>query len=101
MALGYFYSQVNGINNILYKHSTEHFPPVLKLLTYFFSSPSQPSSFRAVKAFILFYLFIFWLRWVFIAARGLFSSCGERGLLFVAVRGLLTAVVSLAAEHGL
>ena len=30
-----------------------------------------------------------------------FSSCGERGLLFVAVRGLLTAVASLVAEHGL
>ena len=28
-----------------------------------------------------------------------FSSCGERGLLFVAVRGLLIAVASLVAEH--
>ena len=30
-----------------------------------------------------------------------FSSCGERGLLFVAVRGLLIAVASLVAELGL
>ena len=30
-----------------------------------------------------------------------FSSCGERGLLFVAVRGLLNAVASLVVEHGL
>ena len=30
-----------------------------------------------------------------------FSSCGERGLLLVAVRGLLIAVASLVAEHGL
>ena len=30
-----------------------------------------------------------------------FSSCGERGLLFVEVRGLLIAVASLVAEHGL
>ena len=30
-----------------------------------------------------------------------FSSCGERGLLFVAVHGLLIAVDSLVAEHGL
>ena len=30
-----------------------------------------------------------------------FSSCGERGLLFVAVCGLLIAVASLVAEHGL
>ena len=29
------------------------------------------------------------------------SSCGERGLLFVAVRGLLIVVASLVAEHGL
>ena len=43
----------------------------------------------------------FWLRWVFVAARGLFSSCGERGLLFIVVRGLLIAVASLVVEHGL
>ena len=30
-----------------------------------------------------------------------FSSCGEQGLLFFAVRGLLIAVASLVAEHGL
>ena len=30
-----------------------------------------------------------------------FSSCGERGLLFVAVRGLLIVVASLVVEHGL
>ena len=30
-----------------------------------------------------------------------FSSCGERGLFFVVVRGLLIAVASLVAEHGL
>ena len=29
------------------------------------------------------------------------SSCGEPGLLFVVVRGLLIAVASLVAEHGL
>ena len=43
----------------------------------------------------------FWLRWVFAAVRGFFSSCGERGRLLVAVRGLLIAVASLVAEHGL
>ena len=30
-----------------------------------------------------------------------FSSCGEWGLLFVGVRGLLIAVASLVVEHGL
>ena len=45
--------------------------------------------------------------YLFMAVLGLrccvraFSSCGERGLLFVAVRGLLIAVASLVAEHGL
>ena len=50
--------------------------------------------------------FIYFI-YLFLAVLGLcccvwaFSSCGERGLLFVAVRGLLTAVASLVAEHGL
>ena len=30
-----------------------------------------------------------------------FSSCGERGPLFIAVRGLLTIAASLVAEHRL
>ena len=51
--------------------------------------------------FFFFYLFIFWLHWVFLAARGLFSSCGESGLLLVAACGLLIAVASLAVEHRL
>ena len=44
---------------------------------------------------------------LFLAALGLcccaqaFSSCGEQGLLFVAMRGLPIAVASLVAEHGL
>ena len=55
--------------------------------------------------FIVFiYLFLIYL---FLAALGLrccaraFSRCGERGLLVVAVRGLLIAVASLLVEHGL
>ena len=45
--------------------------------------------------------------YLFLASLGLcccvqaFSSCGEQGLLFVAVRGLLIAVASLVAVHGL
>ena len=45
--------------------------------------------------------------YLFLAVLGLhcctraFSSCGERGLLFVALRGLLIAVASLVAEHRL
>ena len=29
-----------------------------------------------------------------------FSSCGEQGLLFIVVRGLLVVVASLVVEHG-
>ena len=47
-------------------------------------------------------LFIYFcLHWVFVAARRAFSSCSERGLLFVAVRGLLIVVASFVAEQGL
>ena len=56
----------------------------------------------SLYSFFKFYLFIyFWLCWVFVAARGLFSGCSEQGLLFVVVHELLIAVASLVAEHGL
>ena len=53
------------------------------------------------------YKFIYFILLSIFAALGLrccvwaFSSCGERGLLFVVVRGLLIVVASLVAEHGL
>ena len=50
--------------------------------------------------FILFLKFIFGCVGVRCCSWA-FSSCGEQGLLFVAVRGLLIAVASLVAEHGL
>ena len=52
-------------------------------------------------------MLIFFNLFLFLAVLGLhscawaFSSCGEQGLLFVAVLGLLIAVASLVAEHGL
>ena len=51
---------------------------------------------------IYFILFI-----LLLAALGLlccvraFSGCGEQGLLFVALSGLLIAVASLVVDHGL
>ena len=54
------------------------------------------------RIFAFIYLF-----YLFLAALGLhccawaFSSCGEWGLLFVAVRGLLITVASLVVEHRL
>ena len=56
---------------------------------------------------ILFYFFLILILIYFLAALGLrcrvraFSSCDERGLLFVVVRGLLIAVASLVVKHGL
>ena len=53
------------------------------------------------------FFFKFYFIHLFLAALDLhccvqaFSSCGERGLLFVAVRRLLTVVASLVAVHGL
>ena len=59
------------------------------------------------KIFIMIFFKINLFIYLFLAALGFccctraFSSCGERGLLFVAVRGLLMAVASLAVEHRL
>ena len=50
---------------------------------------------------------VIYLFYLFMAVLGLhccaqaFSRCGERGLLFAVVHGLLIAVASLVAEHGL
>ena len=63
-----------------------------------------------IKNLILFFLvpyFILLFIYLFMSVLGLrccaraFSSCGERGLLFVAVHGLLIVVASLVAEHRL
>ena len=61
-----------------------------------------------IKQYVTYnFFFINLFMYLFLAALGLrccawaFSSCGERGLLFVAVRGLLIAVASLVAKHGL
>ena len=54
-----------------------------------------------------FFFFLVNLFYLFLAVLGLrccvqvFSSCGERRLLFLAVHGLLIAVASLVAEHEL
>ena len=58
----------------------------------------------SVPFFFFINLFIFYL---FLAVLGLrccaraFSSCDERGLLFIVMHGLLIAVASLVVEHGL
>ena len=61
-----------------------------------------------VIAFSFFFFFLINLFiYLFLAVLGLcccaraFSSCGEQGLLFVAVHGLLIVVASLVVEHRL
>ena len=48
------------------------------------------------------YLFIYLFGYIgsSLLCVSFFSSCGERGLLFVVVHGLLIVVASLVAEHG-
>ena len=53
------------------------------------------------KIFIFFFFFEFLAALCLCCCAWAFSSCGERGLLFVAVHRLLIAVASLVAEHGL
>ena len=56
---------------------------------------------------IYIFLILFIYFYLFLAVLGLcccaqaFSSCGERGLLFVAVCGFLIVVASLVVDYGL
>ena len=60
-----------------------------------------------VSPLFRFFFFNFIIIYLFLAVLGLrfcaraFSSCGKRGPLFIAVRGPLTIVASLVAEHRL
>ena len=69
------------------------------------SSGPHMTGVQSHKVFLSFFKNIF--IYLFLAALGLrccmraFSGWGELGLLFIAVHGLLTAVASLVAEHGL
>ena len=79
-------------------------------------TPKLPLPIHFLK-YIYLFIYLFWLFQVLVAACRLFlfflvalglccctqafSSYSERGLLFVAVCGLLIAVASLVAEHGL
>ena len=55
-----------------------------------------------LHSFKKFFLIIFFLAVLgFRCCTWAFSSCGEWGLLFVVVHGLLIVVASLVIEHGL
>ena len=69
---------------------------VLKFLSIIVALFISPCNFLKINLFIY-----FWLRWVFVSERGLSLVAVRGGLPFVAVHGLLIAVASLVAEHGL
>ena len=75
------YSTTHSLAKWLLKSSTGfHFPGTLL---------------GSIKDFLCFYKFIyFWLRWVFVAARGLSLVVARGGLLFVEVCMLLIVVAS-------
>ena len=71
------------------------------------SSLIRSHLFIFVFCFLFFNLFIIYLLFLFLAVLGLrfcaraFSSCGEQGPLFIAMRGLLTIAASLVVERRL
>ena len=87
----------------LYRKSASLDSPVLLVIK------DMDNQVRLVPLFFFFnfFRFIIYLLFLFLAVLGLcfcvraFSSCGEWGPLFIAVRGPLTIAASLVAEHRL
>ena len=82
--------------------------PVSLSFIYLNQVPLIPSGYHSVaRALFFFFFLIFIYLYLFLAVLGLrfctraFSSCGKRGPLLIAVRGPLTVVASLVAEHRL
>ena len=93
-------------------HLTHTFPAEVKqcklcLIVSALKYKNAPFSAYLISHFLCFIDFTFIFKILFLAALGLHCctrasfSFGKRGLLFLAMRGLLIAVASLVAEHGL
>ena len=85
-------------------------PTVVIFCFFFYSShPNEREGCLFVVFFVFFFLFftLYLFIYLFLAVLGLrfcvwvFSSCGEWGPLFIAVRGALTVAAFLVAEHRL
>ena len=85
-------------------HAYLHIVAIISLITWILFLITNIARFFYILIFLNKFIYLLYL---FLAALGLrccsraFSSYGERGLLFFAVHGLLIAVASLVAEHGL
>ena len=66
---------------------------------YFLPAPVMILFFK-INPLFLKKLFYFWLHWVFVAVRGLFSSCSERGLLLLWSTGSRRAGFSSCGHLG-
>ena len=66
-----------------------------------FLPSKQTPKFRRLFCLFVCLIFLFLAELSLHCCPQAFSSCGEHGLLFVVVRGLLIAVASLVAEHRL
>ena len=80
---------------------------VSKFLLFFIRTPVLVGEGPIVLQYDLIHFFFFLNKFIYLAVLGLrfcaraFSSCGERGPLFIAVRRPLTVAASLVAEHRL
>ena len=79
----------------------------LSLASHRIPNPQAWLLMRLDQSFFFFFLNYYLFIYLFLAVLGLrfcaraFSSCGKRGPLFIVVRGPLTIVASLVAEHRL
>ena len=77
------------------------------MLRNFIVRPEMDNKVKLMRTGFLKNKFIYLFIYLFMAVLGLrcftwaFSSCGERGLLFIVVRRLLIVVASLVVEQGL
>ena len=93
---------LRSVDCLLLDSQVMHGRPSSFRLPPLFSYAHQPPSSMCLFFFVCFkFIYLFLAVLCLCCCARAFSSCGKQGLFFVAVRGLLIAVASLVAEHGL